>query len=77
MTLIRQYFHSILFTGLSCLLSVSFSVRSQANTIQVVVNPSVESKDFSVEQIQKIFSMRQTIWSNGQAITVYVLPYRH
>jgi ABC-type phosphate transport system substrate-binding protein len=74
---IRQHFYSILSIGLGCLLSVSFSVKSQASTIQVVVNPSVESKDISVEQIRRIFSMRQTIWSNGQAITVYVLPNRH
>jgi hypothetical protein len=35
-----------LFIGLSWLLSVAFSVSSQASAIQVVVNPSVESKDF-------------------------------
>jgi ABC-type phosphate transport system substrate-binding protein len=77
LNLSRQHFHSILFIGLSCLLSVSFLVKSQASTIQVVVNSSVKSKDISIEQIRRIFSMRQTTWSNGQAITVYVLSNQH
>jgi ABC-type phosphate transport system substrate-binding protein len=38
-----------------------------------VVNPSVESKDIRVEQVRRIFSMRQTAWPNDQVITVYVL----
>lgn len=31
----------------------------------------------SVAQLRKIFSMRQTAWSNGQKITVYVLVNQH
>lgn len=42
-----------------------------------MVNPSVDSKDLSVEQIRRIFSMRQTTWSNDQTITVYVLANQH
>jgi ABC-type phosphate transport system substrate-binding protein len=73
----RQCFSSALFIGLSFLLSVAFTVNSQAPEIQVVVNTSVERKYISVEQIRRIFSMRQTTWSNDQAITVYVLSNQH
>ncbi|MBU3006267.1 substrate-binding domain-containing protein [Paraglaciecola arctica] len=60
-----------------CLLFVAFSVGSQVPEVKVVVNPSVDSKDLSVEQIRRIFSMRQTTWSNDQTITVYVLANQH
>lgn len=73
----RQHFFPILVIGLVCLLSVAFSVGSQASGVQVVVNPSVASKDISIEQIRRIFSMRQTTWSNEQTITVYVLSNQH
>lgn len=72
-----QYFRTILFVGLSCLLSTAFSAYSQELTVRVVVHPSVESKEISIEQIRRIFSMRQTAWSNDQAITVYVLSSQH
>jgi ABC-type phosphate transport system substrate-binding protein len=74
---IRQHFRTILFMGLGCLLFIAFSVHSQVPAVRVVVNSSVESKDISVEQIRRIFSMRQTAWSNNQAITVYVLSNQH
>ncbi|MEP1446429.1 MAG: substrate-binding domain-containing protein [Paraglaciecola sp.] len=61
----------------SCLLFVAFSVGSQVPEVKVVVNPSVDPKDLSVEQIRRIFSMRQTTWSNDQTITVYVLANQH
>lgn len=77
MNQIRQHFRTILFMGLGCLLFIAFSVHSQVPAVRVVVNSSVESKDISVEQIRRIFSMRQTTWSNGQAITVYVLSNQH
>jgi ABC-type phosphate transport system substrate-binding protein len=74
---IRQHIRTILFVGLGCLLSVAFAADSQVTAVRVVVNPSVESKNLNVEQIRRIFSMRQTTWSNGQAITVYVLSNQH
>ena len=43
--------------GLGCLLSVAFSVDSQVPVLRVVVNPSVESKNISAEQIRRIFSI--------------------
>lgn len=78
MNQIRQHFlRSIILVSLVCFLSVASSADSQIPAIRVVVNPSVESKDISVEQIRRIFSMRQTAWSNDQAITVYVLSNQH
>ncbi|GAC21917.1 hypothetical protein GARC_4982 [Paraglaciecola arctica BSs20135] len=73
----RQHFFRILIISLSCLLSIAFSVDSQVPEVQIVVNPSVESKDLSVAQIRRIFSMRQTTWSNDTKITVYVLSNQH
>jgi ABC-type phosphate transport system substrate-binding protein len=74
---IRQHIRTILFVGLGCLLSVAFAADSQVTAVRVVVHPSVENKDINVAQIRRIFSMRQTTWSNGQAITVYVLSNQH
>lgn len=73
----RQHFRSIIFVSLGCLLFAAFLADSQVPAIRVVVNPSVESKEIGVEQIRRIFSMRQTVWSNDQAITVYVLSNQH
>ncbi len=73
----RQHFRTILFISYCILLSVTFSVESQAPVVRVVVNSSVEAQDLSVQQIRRIFSMRQTAWSNDTAITVYVLSSQH
>jgi ABC-type phosphate transport system substrate-binding protein len=73
----RHHFRSILFIGFCFLLSMAFSVESQAPVVRVVVNSSVETQGLSVQQIRRIFSMRQTAWSNDQAITVYVLSSQH
>jgi ABC-type phosphate transport system substrate-binding protein len=72
-----QSFRLILRVGLGCLLFIAFSADSQVPTVLVVVNPSVEFTDISVAKIRRIFSMRQTFWSDGQKITVYVLSNRH
>ena len=77
MNLTRQHFRLMLFIGMGCFLSAAFSADSQVPAVRVVVNPSVESKDISIEQIRRIFSMRQTAWPNEQAITVYVLANQH
>ncbi|MFT6345612.1 MAG: ABC-type phosphate transport system substrate-binding protein [Paraglaciecola sp.] len=74
---IFQSFRLIFRIFLGCLLFFAFSAGSQVPAVLVVVNPSVESTDVSVAKIRRIFSMRQTFWSNGQKITVYVLSNRH
>ena len=68
-----QKLRSILVICLSCLLSVTFMVQSQAPVVQVIAHTSVSSQKISVDQIRRIFSMRQTVWPNDQLITVYVL----
>lgn len=74
---IRQHPRSILLLTLSIMLSVVFTVDSQVPTVRVVVNSSVVPQKMSVEQIRRIFSMRQTAWSDGKLITVYVLINQH
>lgn len=74
---ICRYFRPIFYAGLGFLLFFAFSVDSQVLRVQVVVNPSVEPKNISIEQIRRIFSMRQTSWPDEQKITVYVLSNQH
>lgn len=72
---IRQYSQFILL--LSFLWPITFEVGSQVPVVQVIVNSSVEPQKMSVTQIRRIFSMRQTTWSNDQPIIVYVLINQH
>ena len=74
---IVQSFRLFFYVGLGCLLFFAFSANSQVPAVVVVANSSVESKNISVEQIRRIFSMRQTSWPNEQKITVYVLSNQH
>lgn len=67
----------VVFSYLICLLFVAFSAGSEVRAVQVVVHASNDTENIRVEQIRRIFSMRQTVWSKGQAITVYVLPNEH
>lgn len=46
---------------------------AQAPSVVVVANPSVEKLQISKKQLRRIFSMRQSSWSNGQPIQVFVL----
>lgn len=72
-----QKLRSILVISLCCLISVTFMVQSQAPAVRVVTNSSVTSQEISVDQVRRIFSMRQTVWPNNQLITVYVLTNQH
>ncbi|PKG97831.1 hypothetical protein [Paraglaciecola sp. MB-3u-78] len=77
MNQIRQCFCLILCVGLSCLLSVAFAADSQELAVRDVVDPSVSSTHINIEEMRRIFSMRQTTWSDNQANTVYVLSNQH
>jgi hypothetical protein len=55
----------------------AFTADSQVPAELVLVNPSIEPADINVAKIRRIFSMRQTFWSNDQKITVYVLSNRY
>lgn len=52
-------------------------VSSQVPVIQIIVNPSVIKQNLNERQVRRIFSMRQTAWSDQQAIHVYVLANKH
>lgn len=72
-----QKFRCFLLTSLGCLLFASFIVQSQAPVVRVIANASVSSQQVNVDQIRRIFSMRQTVWPNNQQITVFVLTNPH
>ena len=59
------------------MLAVTFMAQSQAPVVSVIANTSVSSQEISVDQIRRIFSMRQTVWPNNQQITVFVLTNQH
>jgi ABC-type phosphate transport system substrate-binding protein len=51
----------------------SFSVNSQESKVRVIAHPSVLIDELSTSQIRRIFSMRQSVWPNQQAVVVFVL----
>jgi len=59
-----------LFIFLGC---ISVSVYA----IDVIVHPSVSESNLTTSHLRRIFTMRQTQWSDGQRITVFVLPRHH
>lgn len=54
----------------SFLLLLSLSAR--ASEVTILVNPSVKSVELNTGQLRRIFSMRQTTWTDGQPIRVFV-----
>ncbi|GAB2678639.1 hypothetical protein GCM10027170_05630 [Aliiglaciecola aliphaticivorans] len=46
---------------------------AEDRTVNVIVNIDVKTEELTPAQLRKIFSMRQTVWPDGQAITVFVL----
>jgi len=50
---------------------------SPANSVDVVVNQSVQLQSLSTKQLRRIYSMRQVRWADGSSIQVYVLPSQH
>ena len=55
-----------------CLLE-SFST---ASAVEIIVNNknTVSSSYLTTYQVRQIYTMRQTVWPNGQSIVVYALP---
>jgi len=52
-------------------------IGASAFAAEVIVNTSVKESTLTTSQLRHIFTMRQTQWSNGQRITVFVLPRHH
>jgi len=50
------------------------SIHSTAYAVEVILHPSVSDNVLTISQLRRIYTMRQIQWSNGQRITVYVLP---
>lgn len=65
-----------IFLGLLLFLPVK-AAQSLPPEVQVIVNLSVAKGEVSVAQIRRIFSMRQTAWTDKQSITVFVLVNKH
>ncbi|WP_445428508.1 hypothetical protein [Alishewanella sp. HL-SH05] len=59
--------------SLCCLLLLACSVQA----VEVVVHSSVSETTLSTAQLRAIFTMRQTRWTDGQAIQVFVLQSDH
>lgn len=47
--------------------------HAQEVQVKILANPSVNTTKLTPGQLRRIFSMRQTIWPNGQPIRVFVL----
>lgn len=69
-----DYFRIIsLFLFIFCL--SSFSTYSYANdSIEAVIHPSVELKNYSRNSLRAVFGMRLKTWPNGLPVRVFVLP---
>jgi hypothetical protein len=61
---------------LAALLILFSCAQAQAQTAQIIVNPSVQSASLDRERLRAIFTMRLTAWPNGPPIRVFVLPDR-
>ncbi|MDX2367107.1 MAG: hypothetical protein QNK36_01660 [Colwellia sp.] len=48
-----------------------------AYAVDIIVHPSVSEYTLTTSQLRRIYTMRQTQWSDGQRITVFVLPRHH
>ena len=48
-----------------------------ANATEIVVNQSVPVREFSLNNIRAIFTMRQRFWPNGEQIKVFTLADQH
>jgi len=61
----------VLLMGLCCGPSMP---AEQAEAVQVIVNATVVTSSLSKYKLRTVFGMRMTSWSNGDAVTVFVLP---
>lgn len=53
------------------------AIQSDLQPVKVIINSTVSTSTMSLEQIRRIFSMRQTVWADKQPITVFVLNNKH
>ena len=60
-----------------CLTIFIGCISSPVIAVDVVAHPSVSEPMLTTSQLRRIYTMRQTQWSDGQRITVFVLPRHH
>ena len=72
----KRFSNFLLWLGLVGFCFPSNAVE-QAIKSQVIAHKSVNLSQLNVGQVRRIFSMRQSSWSNGQNITVFVLANDH
>jgi len=68
--MIKTFYSLCLIIFLGC---ISVSVYA----VDVITHPSVSEPILTTSQLRRIYTMRQTQWSDGQRITVFVLPRHH
>ncbi len=60
-----------------CLLTFLGTVSFTAKAVDVIVHSTVSESNITKSQLRRIYTMRQTQWSNGHHIIVFVLPKQH
>ena len=56
------------------LLSIGASQALRAQSVEIIVNPSLESVPLDRDLLRAIFTMRLRSWPNGPPVRVFVLP---
>jgi len=54
-------------------LGSQLSMTSFAATLKVIANASVEESELKLKDLRSIYTMKKSIWSNGDRISVFVL----
>jgi ABC-type phosphate transport system substrate-binding protein len=54
-------------------LSALFSMPSLAASLKVIANASVEDNQLKLKDLRSIYTMKKSLWSNGDRIVVFVL----
>ena len=54
-------------------LGSQLSMTSFAATLKVIANASVEESQLKLKDLRSIYTMKKSIWSNGDRISVFVL----
>lgn len=61
----------------STLVCIMFFTSMSALGSQLIAHKEVAEQELSVAQLRRIYSMRQTRWSDNTPITLFVLPSQH
>jgi ABC-type phosphate transport system substrate-binding protein len=52
-------------------------ITSTVSAVEVISHPTVSETSLTTSQLRRIYTMRQIQWTDGQQITVYILPRQH